>query len=333
MAEFIEQTEAEQGFAQHWDRFVKPNFDHYQQHYYRYLALALGGFVAAAAMFFIGAGFLLGGEGSNDTSLKIATLVLLGLCCGGGYLGYVPLKRLTDASGNQLAQALNAHFKSWITPIADTSSLKDSGEYLQQEGLTTAGSVKISSAYEGETKGTPYLFYNCRYTSRRSNGNNSSTTVVTYLIIHLKLNAEMPSAIRIKVDQGIMNIFGRIFTRKKNLRLANKAFEKRYEVYCDDLDHAASVITPELQDSFVGMHQYFATGERWFHKKSEISCLIEDDEMILCFSGLDDLTGFKLAGRSPKKIVDAAHTAIRQMTQIPFIVENMREVVPQLHHR
>lgn len=332
MAEFVEQTEAERGFAQHWDRFVKPNFDHYQRHYYRYLALAVTGFVVATAIFLIGLDILLGDDGARDTSKKIMTLGLLALCSGGGYLGYLPLKRLTDASGNQLVQALNAHFKSWITPISETEELIESGEYLRQEGLTTSGQVKVTSAYQGETKGTPYIFYNCTYTSRRSHGNNTSTTVVTYLIIHLKLNAPMSSAIRIKVDRGLMNIFSRIFTRKKNLRLANKAFEQRYEVFCDDLDHAAAIITPELQESFVGMHKYFATGERFFDKKSQISCLFEDDEMILCFSGLKDLTGFKMAGRSPKKIVDAAHTAIRQMTQIPVIVENMREVVPSLHH-
>ena len=52
--------------------------------------------------------------------------------------------------------------------------------------------------------------------------------------------------------------------------------------------------------------------------------------MILCLEGLDDITARKMAGKAPRKIVDAAHTAIQRLSQIPLIVHNLQDVMPQI---
>ena len=122
----------------------------------------------------------------------------------------------------------------------------------------------------------------------------------------------------------------RILHRRKNVRFSHQAFEKRFEVYSRDEIMARTLLTEPVQQAFIDMQDYFSNGRPWWQGRCKVTSLFDQDEMVVCLEGLGDIAAHQLAGRSPDKITEAAHIAINRLSQIPFVVNNLRDVIPQI---
>ena len=325
---FVEKTPQEQGFARLWDVHVAPHLDYYARHYPRYSWLANGVALLMTAVFFTSIYFIFEYDKINPLGimLNISVAAVLGVCALIGYVAYLPFKRLAAFSGDQLGRAIRQHFQNQFLPIADNTDLVEVAEFLEDENMTSSGSIDIGAAFQSADTTGLYRFFNCSYTT--SNGKNR--TVDHYLIVHMKLDVNVPEKIRIMPDRGLANGLVRLFTRRRNVRLSNAKFEKRFEVYSKDVELTHALLTPAVQQNFVDMQDYFSQGRSWLGGQCIITCMFEGDEMILCLEGLDDIAARQMAGKAPRKIVDAAHTAIKRLSQIPLIVHNLQDVMPQI---
>ena len=326
--EFTEKTEAERGFAAVWDHYIAPHLEDYGVRYRRYRLLAILVMTPTICLFFAGAFYRLeiAPPDEQDLMFQLSFLAMLGVTSAICYFGYRPFARVKQEAGTQLFHALSEHFKAEFTPYDDKAELEEVADFLQDEKLTSRGSISIGAAFLCARPGRHYRFFNCTYTS----GTDRNRTVVSYLVLHLKLAVKVPVKIRILPDRGIANGLVRVLHRRKNVPLSNRAFEKRFEVYSHDEATAIELLTEPVQQSFVDMRDYFSKGRRWWQESCKVTAMFERDEMVICFSGLDDIAGHDLAGRSPEKIIDAAHVAINRLSQIPFIVQNLRDVMPEI---
>ena len=325
--QFTEKTRHEQGFSQLWDRYMAPHMDAYAKDYRRYTLLAIITITPSLAVFFGGAYYMIEVvDAKQDFRFNLIFLAMLAVTSGICYLGYRPLGRLKNASGAQLFAALSEHFKSQFVPYEDKDELDDVAGFLQDERLTSPGSIDIGASFICAHPDKHYRFFNVTYTS----GSDKNRTIVHYLVIHLKLHITVPDKIRILPDRGVANGVVRFFTRRKNVRLSNKAFEKQFEVYSHNEALTTALLTEPLQQSFVDMKTYFSNGRRWWQGRCKVTAMLEKDEMVICLEGLNDIAGHRLAGSSPSKVVNAAHIAIQRLSQIPFVVAKMREVMPEI---
>ena len=203
----------------------------------------------------------------------------------------------------------------------------ETANFLADEGLVHYGSAALGAAFQCPTGGRLFRFFNCTFTS----GTGNRRTVIPYLIIHLKLKHAIPAAVKIKTDKGrIGNFFTRLFTRKKNVQLSNRDFERKFEVYSEDANLTHELMSDAVQQCFVDMQAYFSQGRRFLEGACVVTCMMEGDEIILCLSGLDDIACQKMAGGSPRKVLKAAHTGIKRLSQIPKIVANLQDAMPQI---
>ena len=326
--EFKEKTDAERGFAAVWDRYIAPHLADYGVRYRRYRLLAILVMTPTICLFFAGAYYRLeiAPPDEQDLMFQLSFLAMLGVTSAICYFGYRPFARVKQEAGAQLFHALSEHFKAEFTPYDDTAELEEVADFLQDEKLTSSGSIAIGAAFLCARPGRHYRFFNCTYTS----GTDRNRKVVSYLVLHLKLAVNVPVKIRILPDRGMANGLVRVLHRRKNVPLSNHAFEKRFEVYSHDEATAIELLTEPVQQAFVDMRDYFSKGRRWWQESCKVTAMFERDEMVICFSGLDDIAGHDLAGRAPEKILDAAHVAINRLSQIPFIVQNLRDVMPEI---
>ena len=328
---FVEKTEAERGFSALWDRYMAPDMADYEKRYHRYRWRAIL-IITPTILLFFGISFYLlevKHPAEQDLYFKLIFLALLGAATGICYLAYSPFQKLKNATGAQLFTALADHFKDEFIPYDNHEELEDVAEFLKDERLTSSGSISIGASFKCASPQPHYRFFNCTYTS----GSDRNRKVVSYLVLHLKLNVVVPEKIRILPDRGPANGLVRFLHRRKNVRLANKDFEKRFEVYSHDAAMANALMTDAVQQSFVDMQTYFSSGRPWWQGRCKVTAMFEQDEMIICLEGLSDIAAHELAGRSPEKITDAAHIAIQRLSQIPFIVQNLRDVIPQITRR
>ena len=329
MLKFIETTPEEVGFARLWDRHVAPDLDTYGRAYWRAIWIMSVSWIGLTIAFFISFGVIKGLMPAEDDiyATNLVILASFALCCGIGYLAYLPYKKLADESAHRLAQALGTHFQDQFRPLDAYDDLKETADFLADEGLVHYGSAELGAAFQCLEGGRLFRFFNCTYTS----GTGNRRTVAPYLILHLKLDHAIPSKVKIKTDRGRFgNFFIRLFSRRRNVRLSNRAFEKQFEVYSDDADLTHRLLSEAVQQCFVDMQKYFSQGRSFLQGACEVTCMIEGDEMIVCLSGLDDVAGHKMAGGSPRKVLKAAHTGIKRLSQIPLVVENLQNAMPQI---
>ena len=328
---FFEKTQAEQGFSALWDHYMAPHMADYETLYRRYLLLAIVIITPTLVLFFGGAYYMLEvvDKERQNLTFNLIFLAMLGVATGIVYLGYRPLQKLKNASGNQLFAALADHFKNEFVPFENDDELEDVAGFLQDEKLTSPGSISIGASFICAHDDKHYRFFNVSYSS----GTDKNRTIVRYLVIHLKLAITVSDKIRILPDRGIANGLVRLVHRRKNVRLANQAFEKRFEVYSRNEALTNTLLSEPLQQSFVDMQDYFTKGRPWWQGRCKVTAMLEKDEMVICLEGLGDIAAHRLAGRSPGKVVDAAHTAIQRLSQIPFIVSNLRATMPEIKRR
>ena len=332
--DFTETTAAETGFAKIWDQMVKPDLAPHWQLYKRYkiFAYIANGLLSCVA---IGVAIVLELWTNYQENSLSAWGIFIASCAallGLAHLCHRPAANLKKTSIRRLHQALNAFFSDWITPVDDLRPIKKYGKYLKAQKLTTYGGVTISSAYDSTITdvSTPeYRFYNCTYESIFS-GDENSSRIIDYLVVHIRLKDAVPSKVKIMVNRGLGGIFARWLSAAQPIRFENGEFMKWHEVYAKDIKLAERLITPNFQQALINMRQYFSAGPSWFETKSNISCLFEEDEVIICFSDLADILSLQKAGGDPAQMVNAAHNAISQLAQVNYIVTQIQTAVPHL---
>ena len=327
---FTEQTTAETGFAAHWDRYITPGLAYHKRHYRRFVALEIVTALLGCVVTF-GGGFVVLTWGSQTDNLWVS-LAIIGVLAFGSYgithLAGRPHRRLTTMASQQLQKALAAHFAGWIKPTDDAKAMHHFAKYLQKQRITTSGTVQIGTAYDSIASNPAFRFYNCSYSVAR--GKNATTETTTYLVVHIRMCQTIPSPVRILVDRGIGNVVSKIMARRNNVPFSNTEFERRYEVFADDEDLARTIISDRFQQAMIDLHTYFSADMAWFQDSSDISCIIEGNELVLCLSNINDVDGSQTAKGSTKKLEEAAHLAIAEIGQIPYIVKTMQMAAPDL---
>ena len=326
--QFEEKTEAERGFSALWDRYLAPDMAAYERLYYRRRLLAYAIMTPTVILFFGISYYLLEVRPpvEQDLYFKLTFVALLGAATAICYFAYLPFQKLKNATAAQLHTALAAHFKDEFVPYEDEEELEDVAGFLKDEKLTSPGSISIGASFICASDQPHYRFFNCSYTT----GSDRNRSVTHYLVIHLKLDVVVPEKIRILPDRGFANSLVRILHRRKNVRFSHQAFEKRFEVYSRDETMARTLLTEPVQQAFIDMQDYFSNGKPWWQGRCKVTSLFDQDEMVVCLEGLGDIAAHQLAGQSPDKITEAAHIAINRLSQIPFVVNNLRDVIPQI---
>lgn len=328
MTQFVERTEQEKGFSALWSAFVAPHLKAFSDKYKRYWWLCTLVTVPTIAAFCVSVYFAIAVMGWETGSNALLIFLLISFSIAGGicWLSYRPLMQLQKVSGSLIFDNLCRHFEHLFVPVKDRAELEEVAAFLQEEDLTTAGSITIGAAFQSVGAQASYRFFNCTYSS----GSGDDRSETDYLIIHLKLNKHVPTKISVLQDEGWANVFKRLFGRRRNVRLSNAAFEKRFEVYSDDDVMTRGIMTPEVQQSFVDMHHYFNQHKRWYSTSCDVTSLFEDDEMVICLTGLGDIAAQNLAGLTPQKIETTARLAISRLSQIPFIVQNLQASISHI---
>ena len=327
---FTEQTAAEAGFATHWDRFIGPGLAYHKRYYRRFVALEIIVALLGCVVTF-GGGFVVLTWGSQTDNLWLSLAIIAVLAFGAYGITHMagrPHRRLTTMASQQLQQALAAHFAGWIKPTDDAKAMYRFAKYLQKQRITTSGTVQIGTAYDSIASDPAFRFYNCSYSVSR--GKSATTETTTYLVVHIRMCQAIPSPIRILVDRGFGNVVSKIMARRNNVPFSNADFERRYEVFADDEDLARTIISDKFQQAMIDLHTYFSADMAWFQDTSDISCIIEGDEFVLCLSNIDDVDGSKTAKGSTKQLEKAAHLAIAEIGQIPYIVKAIQMAAPDL---
>lgn len=328
MHRFKENTPQEQGFAALWDKHIAPGLDGYTKSYTKNIILLSVVWVGLIALFLWIVGkyqhdtsdVIMGLDGQNI--IVIAAIVGAGL----GYLVYLPFSRLTSGKKTSFKTAIDEHFANRLLPYEDDNAIEAVVSDLHDRKILPKNNPRIRAAYQ--SRDGLFRFFNITFTQTRTSGNNTSREVIPYLVLEMQLNQSLSSEIRILTDDALDNFFRRIFQSKKTVRLANNEFEKLFEVFSNDAELVNTIFTPDVQQNFVDMQNYFFTPYSRWSGSRRITAGLKDDTFTIAIHGLDDVAGEKLAIRSPKKLVQSAKTAIQRMNEVIEIVETLREVIP-----
>ena len=90
------------------------------------------------------------------------------------------------------------------------------------------------------------------------------------------------------------------------------------------------VMREEVQAAFASMRDYYSKNRPRLKGKTQIYCLIKEREMNFVFFDLDDVAGTKLAGKTPEKLIEAAHTGLARMSEMISLAKTYRALMPQL---
>lgn len=328
MIRFEEQTEQEAGFAALWDRHIAPGLGEYSRHYTKAFLLLAVGWTLLIAIFLAvvwiyqkeEAPIIFGLNGQNI----IAVVAIVG--AGLGYAAYLPFKKLTKSKQASFKTAIDDHFQDHLTPLDDLELINAAVEDLHSRKILPKNNPSVKAAYQSRDQ--LYRFYNITFKQTRSSGNQTRQENIHYLVLEMTLERSLSSEIRILTDDALENFFRRLFRRGSNVRLANNEFEKLFEVLSNDPELVNEIFTPDLQQNFVDMQNYFFTSSSRWTGSRRITAGLKGNTFSLAIHGLDDVAGQKLAIQSPKKLVQSARTAIRRMHEVMEIVETLRDVMP-----
>ena len=337
MAGFEEQADHEKGFAKLWDKHIAPVFDDYRATYYRTrrkgrVTTALGIAGTLASMLFLGR------FGAAVLLFPVVATVAFFFVLR----SFAPLMKAKAEIGDRFTMAVNEHFRNDLTPIDRRSALQDIFDGLANEGMAPREAAKIGAAY-ASSDGS-YLFFNAtvrRETtshqpdSTSDENNTGQTTQRTfrydhYLVMQLQLAKPVKTPIRIMPDQRIEKIFTKMTKNWSRVELENAAFEKHFEAYCDEENVLRDVMREEVQAAFASMRDYYSKNRPRLKGKTQIYCLIKEREMNFVFFDLDDVAGTKLAGKTPEKLIEAAHTGLARMSEMISLAKTYRALMPQL---
>ena len=331
MTEFVEQHEDEKGFAAIWDEMVAPDLHQYQTRFSaerrRAYLLAVGLVISCALLAGLTEG-LKTADVISETQGQIGFVAIFII----GSLSYSfcfrQLKQLKNDIGASLKAAIDRFFEGRFTAFDASDELLAETETLQSQKLLARGERQLGVAYHGQFQGCDFTFYNC--TIRQKNRQNTSDTVIPYLILTLELAEPMSDLILILPDAGMMNRLNALFKKEKTVRFDDAEFEKRFEVYSHNSPLARAIITPAFQASFVDMQRYFMPKKNFFSTQKQMTCRLDGNRMTVCYMGLEDIAGTHMAANKPSAYIDAARSAIARMMQIPNIIDNLQKSIPQI---
>ena len=299
MIRFEEQTEQEAGFAALWDRHIAPGLDEYSRHYTKAFLLLAVGWTLLVAIFLAvvwiyqkeEASIIFGLNGQNI----IAVVAIVGAALG--YGAYLPFKKLTKSKQASFKTAIDEHFQDHLTPLDDLERINAAVEDLHSRKILPKNTPSVKAAYQSHDH--LFRFYNVIFMPR-SSGNQTRQESVPYLVLEMTLERSLSSEIRFLTDDALENFFRRLFKRGSNVRLANNEFEKLFEVFSNDPELVNEIFTPELQQNFVDMQNYFMTSSSRWTGSRRITAGLKGNTFSLAIHGLDDVAGQKLAIKSPK---------------------------------
>ena len=337
MIGFEEQAEHEKGFSKLWEKHIAPVFDDYRATYYKTrrkgrVTAALGIAGTLASLFFLGR------FGAAVLLFPVVAMVAFFAVLR----SFAPLLKARAEISDRFTSAVNEHFQDDLAPVDRRSALQDIFDGLAEEGMAPREAAKIGAAY-ASSDGS-YQFFNAtvrRETtshqpdSMSEDNHTGQTTQRTfrydhYLIMQFQLVKPVKTPIRIMPDHKIGKFFTKMTKNWNRVALENAAFEKHFEAYCDEEDLLRDVMREEVQAAFASMRDYYSKNRPRLKGKAQISCLIKGTEMSFVFFDLDDVAGTKLAGKTPEKLIEAAHTGLARMAEMVSLAKTYRNLMPLL---
>jgi len=328
---FKEQADHERGFSALWDRHVPPDFNVYRETFYKIgrkgRATMLVGVVATIAAF-----LFFGRFGPAIFLFPIVAVAAFFFTLR----SYAPLFRAQKEMSEKFLTALNEHFSDRVVPLKRRSAMQDIFDELADEGMAPRDPAIIGASYGAID--SEFVFFNAtvkRETTSMTRDendqpNNRTFTYQHFLVVQMRLDTNCSTPIRVTPDSKLGNMFTKLTKDWSRVEMDNAAFEKNFEVYCDDVGVAKAVFTEAVQGAFASMREYYSRNRPRLKGKLRIHCLIKAEHMTLIFDDLDDVSGAKLTGRTPEKLVDAAHAGLARMAETIKIVDTYRDLIPIL---
>ena len=330
--EFIERTKLEQGFAEVFDRDVRPRLMALDEERIerlgkarKWVAMGVAGTAALIALIVL----VFGVEGFG-----LFAAIAIGMF---GFIGVWAL-RASQASGwgHSVAETV---MPAICRHVGDLTFTKSGGYFPLGEfrDLRLVGSYSksdLSNQLDGTHRGTKFEVVEAHLTSksRNSKGSTTTTTVFKGLLFHIAVPMAVPAPIMIARDRGVLgNKLGEMFSfggggrSMPKVEFDHAGFESAFEVYSDDPDGARRIMPPAFLDSLIAIGT--SEGGRKGTKAMVAGFNGESFYLALSRSG-----GFMEMGKLTKPVIemeDDLHNIFSDIEIVHRIIDRLHGIDPE----
>ena len=329
--EFVETAPAEHGFSTQWKRNIAPYLEAYRDDFNRATKLALVGILWAIV---IGGGAWLyysmtGGNWAEQDLSKfaiaaffLAILPMLGLM--------IPYSRLSNDMEARVRAAVETHFSQIMKPDENYGFADGMARELSWAGFAAGSLQGISDHYSGAYRGCRLRVFTAEFRTQgaseaitraeRARSFSGRTQIYTkHQVIQVSVPESFSGEIRIEADKGVVgNRLNAALTDAARFEVPHPAFERIFEVYADDHESAAKIMTAEFAENLLAIHQQYA---RKALGKTRLSGQFLDGHFTMVIADSGSMGIAKLGDDAPNKIADMARHMIASFATVPYVID------------
>lgn len=250
---FIEKTDLEHGFSALWDTEIAPSLDAYRAKYNpRFWLAVIGQLVAILIAIGAYGAALAQNVMQGESQVLILCCVLLAAALM--FAAYYPLSKIQGSFDGFMKQVVSDHYGDILLPAETDKNATFLIDQMQTLDMIEHGRRTLSNHYVGTYRDCALEMFNLCL--QRGYGRNQTSDF--YFLLDVTVPMEFDGEVVIKSDYGrVINFMRGMFSDRKQVKFDHAAFEKRYEVYAENMDVARQLISPEFCDNLLDIPKLF----------------------------------------------------------------------------